>query len=495
MRNLKLAPPEAGAAGWLMSLRVRTQDRIARHALLGSLSTALALVWALALAPPGVAALDPGCDRARPAVAHHAGGVPLSPQPLGAPIPCMAFTGPTTDSAALGVTAAGTIFYGPIEYEEGVLPAPEKIALPTIVVRSRDRGASWERDVPGTAGRPLPIHGGLTDWLSVDPETSRVWYATPTLPCGATVSWSDDEGQRWSHNLNSGCPDQGANALIEGPAPSGGEQPTGYPHVVYYCANAGEVPLGNESFLVCQKSLDGGHTFAYVGSSPDEVPPPEECGTTIRQTRVGAVGRDVNLYFPQNVCGQGVALRLAVSSDEGASWRYEPIMQTRVENLYPPALAVDAKNNLYLAWTGVGALPYLTISRDQGRSWSAPIEIAAPGVTQIRQLAVTARKPRHISLSYLGSTDQGQTFNAYITETSNALAAQPVFWSASVNDPATPVAVAGTSETFGDRIQFLSGMIDSHGTPWAAFHCAFTILCPEARTGIAAHLAKVKLAG
>jgi hypothetical protein len=37
-------------------------------------------------------------------------------------------------------------------------------------------------------------------------------------------------------------------------------------------------------------------------------------------------------------------------------------------------------------------------------------------------------------------------------------------------------------------------MIDSHGTPWAAFHCAFTVLCPEARTGIAAHLAKVKLA-
>jgi hypothetical protein len=49
--------------------------------------------------------------------------------------------------------------------------------------------------------------------------------------------------------------------------------------------------------------------------------------------------------------------------------------------------------------------------------------------------------------------------------------------------------------TTRDRIQFLSGMIDSHGTPWAAFHCAFTVLCPEARTGIAAHLAKVKLAG
>src|SRR5205814_10269813 len=122
-----------------------------------------------------------------------------------------------------GGTGAGAGSHGPNGSEAGGRPAPEKTARPTTVVRSRARGASWARDVPGTAGLPLPIHGGLTDWLSVDPETSRVWYASPTLPCGAAVSWSDDAGQTWSHNLNSGCPDQGANALIEGPAPAGGE--------------------------------------------------------------------------------------------------------------------------------------------------------------------------------------------------------------------------------------------------------------------------------
>jgi hypothetical protein len=403
----------------------------------------------------------------------------------------MTFTGPTTDSAAIGVTAAGAVFYGPIEYAPNTVPAPEKIVMPTIVSRSADLGAHWDRVLPGTAGQPVPSHGGLTDWLSVDPETSRVWYASPTLPCGATISWSDDDGQTWSHNLDSGCPDQGANELIEGPAPAGGEQPAGYPHVVYYCANAGEVPLGDQSFLVCQKSLDGGTTFAFVGGTPDQVPPASQCGTVVRETRPGIVGRDGVLYFPQDVCGQGTRLRLAVSADEGRTWQTRPVFDTTIQDLYPPAIAVDADNDLYLAWKGAGGLPYLTVSRDRGASWSAPLEVGAPGVTEIRRLAVTAREPGHAAISYLGSTDGGTTFNAYITESRDAHAANPTFWSAPVNNPAAaPVALGSNSETFGDRIQFLNEMIGADGTPWAAFHCARTALCPGQRVGIAGRLAR-----
>jgi hypothetical protein len=91
-------------------------------------------------------------------------------------------------------------------------------------------------------------------------------------------------------------------------------------------------------------------------------------------------------------------------------------METEIQDLYPPAIAVDASNNLFLAWQGPGALPYLTISRDQGASWSPPLKIGAPGVSQIRRLALTARGTGHIAVSYLGSSDAGATFNAYITE-------------------------------------------------------------------------------
>jgi hypothetical protein len=458
--------------------------------------TSAAVLAATALAAPNVAAKSkgvtgPGCDPARSAIAHRAGGVALKPQPTGAPTPCMTFTGPTTDSAAIGVTETGTVFYGPIEQQDpNPVPAPEKILMPTIVARSTDLGASWERIVPDSGGLPASTHGGLTDWLSVDPETSRVWYATPAAPCGATASWSDDEGATWGYNPNTGCPAQGANALIEGPAPQGGEQPTGYRHVVYYCANAGEVPLGDQSYLACYVSRDGGASFAYAGGTPDQIPPRAECGDVVRETRVGTVGRDGNLYFPQNVCGDGTALRLAISDDEGASWHYLPIMETEIQDLYPPAIAADADNNLFLAWKGAGALPFLTISRDQGVSWSPPLQVGAPGVTQIRRLALSARGPGHIEVSYLGSTDAGATFNAYITESRNALDATPTFWSASVNDPSTPVALGTETGTFGDRIQFLNNMIGPDGTPWAAFHCARTVLCPDARVGIAGRLAR-----
>ncbi|MFN2616723.1 MAG: sialidase family protein [Thermoleophilaceae bacterium] len=445
----------------------------------------------VAAGKPRSAAPGPGCDPARPAVAHHAAGAVLDRQPRGAPIPCMTFTGPTTDSAALGVTAAGTAFYAPIEYvDPNPVPAPAKIAMPTIVARSHDLGEHWDRVVAGSGDAPLPPHGGLTDWLSVDPETSRVWYATPSAPCGATLSWSDDEGATWDNLDNVGCPAQGANALIEGPAPAGGAEPTGYPHVVYYCANAGEVPLGDQSWLACHKSLDGGRSFHSTGGTPDKIPPRSECGEVVRETRVGTVGRDGDLYFPQDVCGKGTELRLAISRDEGVSWDYKPIFETEVQDLYPPALAADADNDLFLAWKGKGGLPYLTVSRDRGNSWSPPIEIGAPGVTQIRRLALTARGPGHISVSYLGTADGGTTFNAYITESRDALAARPVFWSGAVNDPATPVSLGSERGTFGDRIQFLNGMIGPDGTPWAAFHCARTELCPGRRVGVAGRLAR-----
>jgi hypothetical protein len=439
----------------------------------------------------GAASAGPGCDPGRPATAHRAGGIPVNPQPPGAPFPCMTFTGPTTDSAAIGVTGAGTVFYGPIEQvQPNPVPAPAKIVMPTIVARSSDLGADWENRVPSAGGAPFSDHGGLTDWLSVDPETSRVWYATPAAPCGATLSWSDDEGDTWGHLANVGCPAQGANALIEGPPPPGGARPSGYPHVVYYCANAGEVPLGDQSYLACYRSLDGGRSFRPIGSSPDKVPPRTECGTVVRETRVGAVGRDGRLYFPQNVCGAETELRLAISDDEGDSWRYAPIMKTEIQDLYPPALAVDADNDLFLAWKGKGGLPFLTVSRDRGASWSAPIAVAAPGVKEIRRLALTARERGHVSISYLGSGDGGATWNAYITESRTALAVRPVFWSASVNDPAKPVALGTDEGTFGDRIQFLSGMIGADGTPWAAFHCARTAVCPDARVGVAGRLAR-----
>jgi hypothetical protein len=75
-----------------------------------------------------------------------------------------------------------------------------------------------------------------------------------------------------------------------------------------------------------------------------------------------------------------------------------------------------------------------------------------------------------------------------MTESRNAADRQPTFWSAAVNNPATSVLNRGAAESYAERIQLLRGHITSDGTPWAAFHCFDTGLCPGKRLGLAAQL-------
>jgi hypothetical protein len=356
-----------------------------------------------------------------------------------------------------------------------VLEGPEQ------VVRSRDGGTTWtELDSGG------PTTGGLVPpWMSVDPRTSRIWFAT-TLPslCGARISWSDDDGDSWHTNPSVGCPAMGGNKVMEGPAPRHGAQPVGYPHVVYYCAL--DVDGAPTSLLWCYKSLDGGATFTHVGGFPNPVPAPPACGTDTDQATAGLVGPDGVLYFPLDLCG---TLGLATSHDEGATWQTRPILEAEIPRLgiYISSMAVDARGNLYIVWMGEDGVLNLTISRDRGDTWTTPVNPAAPGVQRVRRVAITAREPGHIALAYLGTTD-GSHYDGYITETTNALSRRPMFWSATVNDPARPLANVADSETWGNRFFYGTTTIAPDGTIWAGFHCARTEACPDQRLGIAGRL-------
>jgi hypothetical protein len=427
-------------------------------------------------AAKGGSGVAPGCDPARRAVAHFGGGVP-APGARRALVPCATFVGTTSESATVGVTRSGSVLYAPLL--DNTSPPPTNVLVgPEFVVRSRDLGATWTALDSGG-----PTTGGLVPpWMSVDPTTSRIWFAT-TLPilCGARISWSDDDGEHWQTNASVGCPAQGGEKLLEGPPPATGPAPVGYRHVVYYCANASDVTASN---LWCYKSLDGGATFSFVGSFPDPTPP---AGCTERHpSRPGVVGPDGVLYFPTTLCD---ALGIAISPDEGATWQFEPIVDSGLQDIYTAGTAVDGRGNLYLAWIGPGTLPYLTTSTDRGASWSAPIMVAPPGVQAVRRVAIAARKRGQIALAYLGTTD-GSSFNGYITKSRNALARRPRFWSATVNDPAAPLVNAADSETFGDRFWFGTATIARDGTAWAGFHCAKTSACPGQRIGVVGRLTR-----
>src|SRR3954454_3736489 len=290
---------------------------------------------------PDAAASGHGCAAGRPAIAHRAGGRVLKHQPSRAPIPCLTFAGPTTDSAPIALTPKGTLLYAPIAtVSPGTVPAPGDVPYPTKVARSVDGGAHWKSvfpvDDPSDSSHQ---HIGLIPWLYADSATGRIWYATPgPTICGAMISYSDDEGLTWKDDDMVGCPGQGGMSVFEVPAPMGQPQPVGYPHVVYYCANLQD---NGPHLMYCYRSLDGGSSFTQVGAFPNSADPPPSCNESLDAPRGRAVAPNGTVYFVVDRCDEGLAL--ARSKDEGDSWRQTPITPTPSTSMPITSLAVDRR--------------------------------------------------------------------------------------------------------------------------------------------------------
>jgi hypothetical protein len=252
--------------------------------------------------------------------------------------------------------------------------------------------------------------------------------------------------------------------------------------------------------------LDGGGTFTFTGSFPD--PPPKQGCNTEHPARPGAVDTDGYLYFPVFQCGD---LSVAVSRDEGTTWQLVHVAESNVQDLYTTSVAADAAGNVYLAWiqaapgshsapAGGGpnpateaidgfGIPELSISRDDGAHWSAPVAVGPPGVLDAQMVAVAARGVGNVAISYLANTDRGPLLDGWLSETSDALAAHPVWWGAPLNDPSTPLIDARDSTGFGNRLFFNTASFAPDREPWAGFHCAFTSACPGERIGVVGRLA------
>jgi hypothetical protein len=134
------------------------------------------------------------------------------------------------------------------------------------------------------------------------------------------------------------------------------------------------------------------------------------------------------------------------------------------------AVGIDGQGNLYASWVAAAdRLPYLAVSRDGGHSWSKPIMVGAPGVNEAALPRLVAGKRGHVAVAYYGSKNspgapfppnctglpnscpayKNETWDTYITETFTALSKHPLFWSASVNDPAHPTMYGCTPSSVG----------------------------------------------
>jgi hypothetical protein len=105
-------------------------------------------------------------------------------------------------------------------------------------------------------------------------------------------------------------------------------------------------------------------------------------------------------------------------------------------------------------------------------------------VSDAALIAIAARGPGQVGVSYLGNTDGGPLVDGWLSLTADALAPGALWWAASLNDPSQPLIDTRDSTTFGDRLFFATDTFSPGGEPYAAFHCAKTAACPGQRIGV-----------
>lgn len=123
-------------------------------------------------------------------------------------------------------------------------------------------------------------------------------------------------------------------------------------------------------------------------------------------------------------------------------------------NDHEVSLAVDTADNIYAVWQGSFRLPYLSVSKDHGQTWSTPIMIAPPGVHEVNFPTIAAGDPGRIAILFPGSRskdfgddatdDEARPWNIYIVVSVDALTAadpngEPTFTWTTANDPKDPV--------------------------------------------------------
>jgi hypothetical protein len=429
----------------------------------------------------------------------------VHPQPGGAPIGCGMQTGFAGGESAIAVTNSGAVFYAPAVQAGAGVQAQYFLGGNSGFARTTNLGASWSfvdpiglnTFVPQVPGLPdqrfsqslgYPAWDQIDDKFFTDRRTGRLFWTDPDVPT-ETVVWTDDDGLNWGiSELPVGFGGEWTQITTAKPRSS---VTRGYPEVVYACGEYDSVGRDITTSLegdLCQKSLDGGQTWIVAGQgffgSPMARHP--QCGGQTENPNFSpwaAPDPQGRLYELLFCAGHSYLIR---SDDEGASWPIAAQIPFTIPNVGPgqtgaAELRSDASGNLYLAWSNPGnpnpngpyapGQVYLATSRDGGASWSPALAVLAPGVQGIRtHFGFDAGAPGHVALSYLGTTAGRGGFDGYITETADALAPRPVFWSAVVNDPSqVPLDNGSKGSSNGLGLDYVSVAIGPDGTPWASF--------------------------
>ncbi len=412
------------------------------------------------------AASQPSEAADRTAQAHRAGGKKVAASNL--PRPQLFDLHHAAGEPTIGITREGfvavtagngcvTSCTGSPEMAKTVMPGERTVFL------TRDKGRTWDDVTPGVAG--VGTHPTSQDpYLFIDrgAETARIFDIDLNLACNE-LSFSDDFGRTWITNpLSCGEPVNDHQTVFSGKPIS---SPTvGYPRIIYYCFN-------KLAYTTCTKSLDGGLTFV-----------PTTGANQIKCSGINGHGVTNSLgwvYLPFIGCNNAPAL--AISKDEGATW-------TSVElpskvNGGDPSVAVDAKDNLYYLWNDNDRHAMLATSRNGGASWSKALDVTAPGVKRTNLATLAVGSPGNVAVAYYGTTfesDRGAFWNGYLGVGTGLLGRNPMFYSASVNDPKHPLKTGACGpQRCGRVLDFIDVEISPDGHAWAPFVDACGSTCEK----------------
>jgi hypothetical protein len=496
----------------------------------GVLAVAAVLASAAAVTtagPVAVASPPPSCSGLPPVVTHLPGGAASAVSTDR--VACGGTTGFAGAESHLVATKTGDVFFTPAVLPHdflgtGTAPVPvggdtQSNASPAGQAVTRDNGRSWQ------LVQPLGITWNPTDHGDyADPVTGRVFFADygpiPLAPqLGAEqegpahLMWSADDGHSWHHSAIDSVFLPENPRFTSGVAPAGGAKPTGYPNVVYFCANSN---VGFVSPVIgsrrCWASLDGGSTWTEKSTILR--------GATPVHPECGGAGEDYSAIdgsYPQAASDGSLYLMvscggstyLARSTDEAASFPVLHRANGAAVTLPLPATGPGLNLGLSDLRIGAGDVFYLVdvetkesratlvlrTSRDLGRTWSRPVELLAPKVAEVHHWSMAVQGDQ-VAVAYLGHRAGVTTWDGWITSVRGAAATlarggTPRLTSGQVNDPKRPLL-------YGDEVQgggtfqlpgplnnqvpfpppfdiqvfgndFIGAAITPAGAPWASF--------------------------
>jgi hypothetical protein len=420
---------------------------------------------------------------------------------------CTLRTGYLTSESHLRVAPDGTVVQQPAQTVPGVAgtgfaagapgPRPQTQLTPSGFAVSRNGGRSFGLVYP--SGLQWVASDGA---IHIDSATGRLYYyalspavapqaggvaVQDQVPAGyAHLMTSDDSGRTWYHTQAPGYVESENPRFTSGPTPKGGAEPVPGERIAYWCGNTVLFAYGQRD---CFRTLDGGHTWEFRSTLLRRgAPVHPECGSseeTFDATDGGypQAGPDGTLW---TLVSCGGSTYLARSTDEAATF---PVVR-RVAGLQE--LRIDSKGILYGAQLA-GTKLLLSTSADQGRTWSAPVDLVAPARrgAVVGQWAFAVRGPGQVAASYL-TAHAGGGWDGSVTLSRSALARRPAFVSSTVHAGRQPL-VTTPQQAMDDYIDLDIG---PDGSAWAAFYadcgtdpaCATSPQNPMAKVGVVAHL-------